>query len=138
MAQLMLLPLTISCSSKIQIGFTCLVQAHLVVPDKGPLNGCVCVSDYKIQITLLKNNSHTSLNYFVYGGHSIKYKIRFWKVIKILITFTVQQPRTDWPRKVNLITKMNLKRANAAKQNLKVVSNSIHISLHLLSTATMP
>jgi len=32
MAQLMLLPLTISCSSKIQIGFTCLVPAHLRSP----------------------------------------------------------------------------------------------------------
>jgi len=43
MAQLMPLPLTVSCSSKIQIGFTFLVPAHRVVPDKGPLNGCVCV-----------------------------------------------------------------------------------------------
>ena len=34
MAQLMPLPLTVSCSSKIQIGFTFLVPAH---PDKGPL-----------------------------------------------------------------------------------------------------
>jgi len=42
MAQLMLLPLTVSCFSKIQIGFTFLVPAHRVVPDKGPLNGCVC------------------------------------------------------------------------------------------------
>jgi len=33
-AQLMPLPLTVSCSSKIQIGFTFLVPAHLVVPDK--------------------------------------------------------------------------------------------------------
>jgi len=45
MAQLMPLPLTVSCSSKIQIGFTFLVPAHLtcVVSDKGLLNGCVCV-----------------------------------------------------------------------------------------------
>jgi len=40
MAQLMPLPLTVSCFSKIQIGFTFLV---LVVPEKRPLNGCVCV-----------------------------------------------------------------------------------------------
>ena len=32
MAQLMLLPLTVSCFSKIQIGFTCLVPAHLGSP----------------------------------------------------------------------------------------------------------
>ena len=37
MAQLMPLPLTVSCFGKIQIGFTRLV------PDKGPLNECVCV-----------------------------------------------------------------------------------------------
>jgi len=43
MAQLMPPPLTISCSSKIQIGFTCLVPAHLGSHGKGPLNGCVCV-----------------------------------------------------------------------------------------------
>ena len=43
MAQLMALPLTISCFSKIQIGFTFLLQAHLGSPDKWPLNGCVCV-----------------------------------------------------------------------------------------------
>ena len=46
MAQLMPLPLTISCFSKIQIGFTFLVPAHLGSPDKGLLNGCVCVCVY--------------------------------------------------------------------------------------------
>ena len=43
MAQLMPLPVTISCFSKIQIGFTFLVLAHPGSPGKGPLNGCVCV-----------------------------------------------------------------------------------------------
>ena len=43
MAQLMPLPLTVSCFSKIQIGFTFLVPAHLGRPEKGPLKGCVCV-----------------------------------------------------------------------------------------------
>ena len=40
MAQLMPLPLTVSCFSKIQIGSIFLTR---VVPDKGPLNGCVYV-----------------------------------------------------------------------------------------------
>ena len=44
MAQLMPLPLTLSCFGKIQIGFIFLVSAYRVVPDKGPLNGFVCVS----------------------------------------------------------------------------------------------
>ena len=38
MAQLMSLPLTVSCFSKVQIGSTFL---HLGSPGKGPLNGCV-------------------------------------------------------------------------------------------------
>jgi len=41
MALLMSLPLTVSCFSKIQIGFTFLVLAHLGSPEKEPLNGCV-------------------------------------------------------------------------------------------------
>jgi len=43
-AQLMPLPLTVSCFSKIQIGFLPFwYQLTRVVLDKGPLNGCVCV-----------------------------------------------------------------------------------------------
>jgi len=41
--QLMPLPLTVSCFSKIQIGFTFLVPAHPGSPWQGPLNGCVGV-----------------------------------------------------------------------------------------------
>ena len=80
MAQLMPVPLTVSCFSKTQTGFTFLVPAHLgsvlfsslavfdprvghtmdvlspfipvlcpltwVVPEKGPLNGCVCMCNW--------------------------------------------------------------------------------------------
>ena len=56
MAQMMPLPLTVSCFSKIQTGFTFLVPAHLGSPGKGPLNGCVCVrvrNDYNTAILLL-------------------------------------------------------------------------------------
>ena len=45
MAQLMPLPLTVSCSSKIQIGFTFLVPAHLGSPGKRAVKWvCVCYS----------------------------------------------------------------------------------------------
>jgi len=44
MAQLMPLPLTVPCFSKIQIGFTFLVSADLGSSGKGLLNGCVCVA----------------------------------------------------------------------------------------------
>ena len=43
-AQLMSLPLTVSCSSKIQIGFTFLVPAHLGSPGQRAIKRvCVCV-----------------------------------------------------------------------------------------------
>jgi len=42
MAQLMPLPLTMSCSSKSQIGFTGLVPAHLGSPGQRSVK-CVCV-----------------------------------------------------------------------------------------------
>ena len=41
--QLMPLPLTVSCFSKIQIGLPFSYRLTWVVPEKGPLNGCVCV-----------------------------------------------------------------------------------------------
>ena len=50
MAQLMSLPLTVSCSSKIQIGFTFPVPAHLGSPGIRAVKrvcvcACVCVNE---------------------------------------------------------------------------------------------
>jgi len=42
-AQLMPLPLTVSCFSKIQIVLPFWYRLTWVVLEKGPLNGCVCV-----------------------------------------------------------------------------------------------
>jgi len=42
-AQLMPLPLTVSCFGKIEIGFILLLLVHPGSPEKGPLNVCVCV-----------------------------------------------------------------------------------------------
>ena len=48
MAQLMPLPLTVSCFNKIQIGFTFLVLAHLGSPGKRAIKRvCVCVLSNK-------------------------------------------------------------------------------------------
>ena len=56
---LMLLPLTVSCLSKIQIGFNFLVPADLGSPgNKGPLNGCVCV-----QWVVVSSNFHFAYLY---------------------------------------------------------------------------
>jgi len=52
-AQLMLLPLTVSCFSKIQIGFTFLVPAHLGSPGKRAVKWvCVCVCDLKLVMSV--------------------------------------------------------------------------------------
>ena len=48
MAQLMQLSLTVSCFSKIQIGFTFLVPAHLGSPGKRAVKrACACVCDHR-------------------------------------------------------------------------------------------
>jgi len=49
-ARLMPLPLTVSCFSKIQIGLTFLVPADLGIPEKGPLNVCVCVLCHQMNV----------------------------------------------------------------------------------------
>ena len=73
-AVLMSLPLTVSCFSKIQIGFTLLVPAHPGSPGKGPLNGCVCVCVpvmmSLISYLLLDTWSHTMLTHL--SPHSIE------------------------------------------------------------------
>ena len=54
MAQLMPLPLTVSCFSKIQIGFTFLVSAHLGSPGQRAVKQvCVCVCTEHLQSNLL-------------------------------------------------------------------------------------
>ena len=45
MAQLMPLPLTVSCFSKIQIGFTFLVPAHPGSPGKRAVKLCVYIKE---------------------------------------------------------------------------------------------
>ena len=86
MAQLMPLPLIVSCFSKIQIGFTFLVPVHLGSPGKGPLNGCcvvvvlclfncmmlhVCVPDQfgvGIVVPLVKDSLGNANDSAIYGG----------------------------------------------------------------------
>jgi len=67
MSQLMPLPLTVSCFSKIQIGFTFLAYRPCgpprVVRDKAPLNGCVCFR----QIKMMKS---TQLQHSAFIGHA--------------------------------------------------------------------
>ena len=63
MAQLMPLPLTISCSSKILIGFTCLIPAHLGSPGQRAVKRlcvCVCGTDLYKDTTSTQTSQHIS------------------------------------------------------------------------------
>jgi len=75
MAQLMPLPVTVSCFSKIQIGFISLVPAHLGNPGKGPLNGCACVNVYHLPI-----NVHTSQPFLNLGMIYVMTGMIHWRV----------------------------------------------------------
>ena len=62
MAQLMPLPLTVSCFSKIRIGFTFLVPAHLGSPGQRAIKRvcvCVCVTQQMINMLLDQCRRHT-------------------------------------------------------------------------------
>ena len=62
MAQLMLLPLTVSCFSKIQIGFTFLVPAHPGSPGQRAVKRvCVCIQEEN-----LREWEHVALDCFSY------------------------------------------------------------------------
>ena len=67
MAQLMPLPLTLSCFSKIQIGFTFLVPAYLGSPRERAVKSvcmCVCVC-YMVHSMQLVNAPSASLSAYV-------------------------------------------------------------------------
>jgi len=79
MAQLMPLPLTVSCFSKIQIGFISLVLAHLGNPGKGPLNGCACVNVYHLPM-----NVHTSQPFLNLGMIYVMTGMIHWRVFVVV------------------------------------------------------
>jgi len=72
MAQLMPLPLTVSCFSKIQIGFISLVPAHLGNPGKGPLNGWAM-------------NVHTSQPFLNLGMIYVMTGMIHWRVSSVVV-----------------------------------------------------
>jgi len=63
MAQLMPLPLTVSCFSKIQIGFTFLVPAHPGSPGERAIKRymCVCVHVSAVGLTSILDQGHHSI-----------------------------------------------------------------------------
>ena len=78
MAQLMPLPLTVSCFSKIQIGLPFWYWLTWVVPEKGPLNWCVCVCVFVfvqatrcMQASIIQCLSQASINWEGCGRNGI-------------------------------------------------------------------
>jgi len=68
MAQLMPLPLTVSCFSKIQTGFTFLVPAHPGSPGQRAVKRvCVCVSISFFWFLCLRPSTRWSRRYYVFG-----------------------------------------------------------------------
>jgi len=66
MAQLMPLPLTVTCFSKIHIGFTFLVPAHLGSPGKRAVKRvCVCVLNKNRVFFILTSECKTKLSLLV-------------------------------------------------------------------------
>jgi len=86
MAQLMPLPLTVSCFSKIQIGFAFLVLAHLGSPGKRAVKRvCVCVCVWHIIINFISKRKKTT----VYG--LLVCSFSFASITDVISTFRRQQ-----------------------------------------------
>ena len=72
-AQLMPLPLTVSCFRKIQIGFTFLVPAHLASPGQRAVKPCVCIP--KVCFALLREVSYRTFTHHFRAPTLVKLKI---------------------------------------------------------------
>jgi len=82
MAQLMPLPLTVSCFSKIQIGCTFLVAAHLGSPGKRAIKRvcvcvCVCIFRFHKQMSLVGRSlwTHHAVKAFGFASYSLGTKV---------------------------------------------------------------
>ena len=84
--QLMPLPLTVSCFSKIQIVFTILVPALPCSPGKGPLNCCVCVSATYLCFTgvRLRRSSNSVDPALLVAWHSGRTSVSDWRTVPVL------------------------------------------------------
>ena len=72
MAQLMSLTLTVSCFSKIQIGFTFLVPAHLVLCVCLLVQICICISSCTLQNHELHFQGHEPVLFIYLLSKSLK------------------------------------------------------------------
>jgi len=81
MAQLMPLPLTVSCSSKIQIGFTFLVPAHPGCPGKEAVKWLFVWFVHATVLATAQSHAETLLRDEVtQQNHAIKSHVRYWSL----------------------------------------------------------
>ena len=73
-AQLMPLPLTVSCFSKIQIGLPFWYRLTRVVQEKGPLNGCVYCFCLFVSLHHLLMNKVVQLYGGSFGGRECRFR----------------------------------------------------------------
>ena len=88
-AQLISLPLTVSCFSKIQIGFTFLVPAYPGSPGKGPSNVCVCNSVRNAPIWIISGTQNPE---------KIWHKHHHHKKVKVAHTRLPSEGFRSWSR----------------------------------------
>ena len=97
-AQLMPLPLTVSCFSKIQIGFTFLVPAHPGSPGQRAVKR-VCVSVLKVQTSpLLIKGNLTQLDLLTGNRVSVEWWHHQTLVHSMELAFTDNKPITEQSR----------------------------------------
>ena len=91
MTQLMPLPLTVSCFSIIQIGFTFLVPAHPGSPEKRAVKWvCVCVCELRERLGIDDTALALQQNKLRWYGHVLQ-KDDDW--VKKCIEYEVEGPR---------------------------------------------
>jgi len=98
MAQLVPLPLTVSCFSKIQIGSPFWYRLTRVVPEKGPLNVCVCVcvcvSACVCELTHLQVRPVDGFSRLMAQTKRTRASMCLWGLLILLLILEVKYPKT--------------------------------------------
>jgi len=88
MAQLMPLPLTVSCFSKIQIGFTFLLPSHLGSPGQRTIKRVCVLSSLSPYNTHARMRAHTHAHTFINGPFSGTTRVSQYQKGKTNLDFT--------------------------------------------------
>ena len=127
MAQLMPLPLTVSCFSKIQIGFTFLVPAYPGITEKGAVKR-VCVLLYRNTFCMAALNCGSKHEYNVNTNKKLKLK----STLLVLIKFWQTLDDTTVIKKVHICFRsaIYVKSRIALVKNIKDETNCVQCSVN--------